>query len=96
MAPTAPTIPAGLSPLPPAPANNHGIAAALRELVQDREMQAEKAYQRHELNKIYPDVGAERPFGPLTKASLPQFWRDFKPCRRGSVLAFCGVALQPE
>jgi hypothetical protein len=87
-APTAANPPPGLPPLPPpAPANSDGIAAALRELVRERESPAGKAYYRHELEKLFPVVGAEPPYGPLTEASLPQFWRDFKRCRKGSALA---------
>jgi hypothetical protein len=87
VAPTAAAPPPGLPPLPP-PANTDSlsIVAALRELVAARETPttAGKDYYRHELEKLFPVIGAERPFHGLTEASLPLFWLDFKTYRKSA------------
>jgi hypothetical protein len=89
MAPAATAPPAGLPPLPPPQANNDVLAAALRELVTQRDATtAGKPYVQWELERLFPVVGAERPYQTLTDASLPPFWLAFKPTRKGSARGF--------
>jgi hypothetical protein len=89
MAPAAAAPPAGLPPLPLPQPNNDVLAVALRELVTQKDTTAAgKAYFRFELDKLFPAVGAERPYGALAEASLSLFWPAVKPCRKGSARGF--------
>jgi hypothetical protein len=82
--------PASLPPLPPPPANNDVIAAALvRELDKQKDTTAAgKLYFQFKFDKILPAVGAAPPHWPLMEASPLKFWRDLKPCRKGSARGF--------